>query len=83
MRFFKKFAGLFVAAMLLLPSLGQAYTTNGNLDVRGNIIGGDPTLASTNLSLALSGGTPDAHSAAFDRQPAHDDEFGGEDSEGV
>lgn len=57
MRFLKKFAGLFAAALLLLPAIGQAYTVNGNLDVRGNIVGGSPTLADTNLSLSLSGGT--------------------------
>lgn len=57
MRFLKKFAGLFAAALLLLPSLGQAYTVNGNLDVRGNIVGGSARAGANNLSLALSSGT--------------------------
>jgi hypothetical protein len=57
MRFFKKFAGLFAAALLLIPSLGNAYTINGNLDVRGNVNGGLQRIGSVNLTLSLSGGT--------------------------
>ena len=57
MRFFKKFAGLFGAALLLLPSLGQAYTINGNLDVRGNVVGGIRSIGETNnLTLSLASG---------------------------
>lgn len=57
MRFFKKFAGLFAAALLLVPSLGQAYTINGNLDVRGNVVGGVRRIGDTNnLTLSLASG---------------------------
>jgi hypothetical protein len=54
----KKLTGLLVAALCLLPSLGQAYTINGNLDVRGNIIGGVRRIGETNnLTLSLASGT--------------------------
>lgn len=57
MSFKKKLTGLLVAALCLLPSFGQALTINGNLDVRGNIVGGVRRIGETNnLTLSLASG---------------------------
>lgn len=53
----KKLSGLLIAALCLLPSLGQAYTIQDNLDVRGNIVGGVRRIGETNnLTLSLASG---------------------------
>ncbi len=57
MNFKKKFFHLLIAALCLFPALAQPSIINGNLDVRGNIVGGVRTIGPTNLTLNLSGGS--------------------------